>query len=630
MTAISPEQRGVAELDPAAPSAAVMAEQEAILAAEIAAGVFEPPPEDAGLLADPDTGPPQGADAWLAELASPARDALLDARAAAAGPEVEGPFPAGVIAHDGTGPGGPGFASGSVLDRLEAGPLLAAAADDTWQAGLGGLSDDELAGLTLAWRRCESRAAAGLLAATAELARRRADHGDWRVLEHLDSELALLLTLTRRSAGAVLDFATSLDRLPATAAALAAGRIDRTRADVIAYETGLLDAGLAAAVEQLVIGDAPRLTASGLRHRLRRAVMAADPAAARRRAEQAARDARVEVINERSGGTAGLAGRDLPVAAALAADQRIDATARQLKAAGSSATLPQLRAAVFLALLTGRDPTDFLPPPDDGGDTGAAGGAGLHDDPGAARASEDTGSTDPADAGAGQGHDQPPAATEPDPAASEGSGAAWTAGRPTLRGSVHLTLPLAAWLGLTHSPGEITAFGPVTAVTARQLADQIAANPGSRWCLTLTDNAGHAVGHGCARKRPPPATDLAAVTAWLTQLKTGPVEAGTCSHARQVPGYRIPDSLHHIAKIRQQTCSNPICGHPAASSDDDHTLAYHKGGRTCECGIAPGCRRCHRAKQAPGWHLDQPCPGVLIWQPPHGRSYIAFPDVYPT
>jgi hypothetical protein len=346
-----------------------MAEQEAILAEHVAAGVFDHPPEDefSRWLVDPDTGPPEGADAWPGELAAPGRDAIRAAAAAgAAGPELEGPFPAGVIMHDQGGPGGPGFASGSVLDRLAAGPVLAAAADDAWQAGLGGLPDDELAGLMLAWRRCESRAAAGLLAGTAELAKRRAGHGDWRVLEHLDSELALLFTLTRRSAGALLGFAESLARLPATAGALAAGRIDRARADVLAYETGLVeDDAVAAAVELLVIEDAPRLTTSKLRDRVRRAVLAADPAAARRRAEKARRDARVELWDERSGGTAALAGRDLPVPAALAADQRIDHAARDLKASGAAATLAQLRAAVFLGLLTGADPVSFLPPPDD-------------------------------------------------------------------------------------------------------------------------------------------------------------------------------------------------------------------------------------------------------------------------
>lgn len=683
-------QADLAAADPEAPTAAEMAEQEAILAAELAVRVFEPPPEDqyASLLADPDTGPPEGADAWLGELASPARDALLDARVAAAGPQPEGPFPADVIMHDQAGPGGPGFASGSALDQLEPGPVLAAALDDAWQAGWAGVSDDELAGIILAWRRCESRASAGLLAATAELNRRRLASGDWRVIEHTDNELALLLTLTRRSAGTLLELAANLARLPATQAALAAGRIDRARADVIAYETGLLDDQLAAAVEQLVVEDAPRLTTSGLRARLRSAVIAADPAAARRRAEKAARDARVELYDERSGGTAALTGRDLPVGAALAADQRIDTAARTLKASGVRATLPQLRAAVFLGLLTGHDPRTFLPPGDPSdnstqtqsgaptsqnvqpadpgtqpapdshqpatpahhnGQAPSSGGPdtqpapdsdqpakpadhnGQASPPGSGTEPADRGDQPAAPLGGNPGPRQPAESTGQDTQGEDAAGMpSWLQGQPGLRGSVNLTVPLKAWLGFTQSPGEITAFGPVTAESCRDLASHIAANPGSRWCLTLTDDAGHAVGHGCARRPPPPHTDLAAVTAWLRSLKTSPVEAGTCSHAREVPGYRIPDSLAHIINIRQKTCANPVCGRPAVRCDGDHTIPYDKGGRTCECLVAPVCRTEHQAKQAPGWHLEQPSPGVLVWQPPHGRRYTVTPGVYPT
>jgi hypothetical protein len=40
------------------------------------------------------------------------------------------------------------------------------------------------------------------------------------------------------------------------------------------------------------------------------------------------------------------------------------------------------------------------------------------------------------------------------------------------------------------------------------------------------------------------------------------------------------------------------------------------------------CRRHHRTKQAAGWTLTQPEPGVLIWATPHGRSYTVTPDPY--
>ena len=275
-----------------------------------------------------------------------------------------------MITHDGRGQGGPGFESGSTLDGLAPGPVLAGALDDTWSAGLERLSDDELAGVMLAFRRLESYGSAGLLAGASELIRRR-EAGHRQALEHLDNEIGVLLAITRRFAGRLLTFAADLARLPATSAALAAGQIDRAKAGLIAYETALLDPGMAAAVELLVIEDAPQLTTTGLQRRLRRAVLAADPDAARRQVEKAARDARVELTDERCGGTAALAGRDLPVAAAIAADQRVDAGARALKAAGTEATLAQLRAAVFLGLLTGHDPLAFLPPGEGSGSPAA-------------------------------------------------------------------------------------------------------------------------------------------------------------------------------------------------------------------------------------------------------------------
>lgn len=116
-------------------------------------------------------------------------------------------------------------------------------------------------------------------------------------------------------------------------------------------------------------------------------------------------------------------------------------------------------------------------------------------------------------------------------------------------------MPLTAWLGLTQSPGEIAGFGPVTRQTSRTLADRIGASLRSRWCLTLTDAAGHAIGHGCARRPPPGGADSDRIADWLASLKIGRMEAGVCSHAREVPRYRIPGSLHHIVKTRQRTCS---------------------------------------------------------------------------
>src|SRR6202044_1309099 len=282
-------------------------------------------------------------------------------------------------------------------------------------------------------------------------ARREADgrqSGDWRPFDHIDDEVAVALTLTRRSAARLLDLALSLDRLPLTRAALAAGLIDERRAEVIAEELSGLDDEHAAAVEKLIIAKAPGLTSGQLRALVRRAVLSADPKAARERKEKALQDARVETFPE-TGGTAALSGRDLPPAAVLAADKHLTALAQALQAAGTPGTLDTLRARAYLHLLTGQ-PADTLilqtthpgspgrqPPhgPDPGTHVPPAPGGAA---PGNAAPSPGTsrpGTPGPAApmAGAAGNTAAPGAAPHPGPGPS---------GLPGLHGTVNLTMPL--------------------------------------------------------------------------------------------------------------------------------------------------------------------------------------------
>jgi hypothetical protein len=527
------------------------------------------------------------------------------------------------------GPAGAGFAAGGLLNRLAPGAVLAGSAQNAWADGLGTLSDDALVGVLRAWRRLAAWATAGELAAVAELDRRRtaevAAGADPHLAEHVGDELAVSLTLTTRSADALLDFACGLARLPLTRAALAAGRIDRAKALVITEGVSGLTDTHAAAVESAVIGRAPGQTSGQLRAATQRAVLAVDPAAAERRREEARKDARVEVWDERSG-TAALAGRDLPPAGVLVADKRIDALARQLKAAGREETLNELRAEVYLALLLGQ-PVEGL----NSGETPAYGVT---------------------DAGSGNGQRDGAA-----PGAGAGSGAVFgqpAPAGPGLTGSVNLTMPLATWLGASAEPGEAAGFGPLPPGDARALADLIARQPGARWCLTLTGPDGRAIAHGCARAGPFPAghdgepygepprpgragqagREPAAARAgppddWVLSVTIQPLAVSECFHERESKGYRPAPFLRHVVNVRQRTCGFPGCRNPAARCDQDHTIPHGQGGRTCECNLACLCRRHHQAKQAQGWWLDQPEPGVLIWRLPHGRSYRVDPKRYP-
>ena len=116
-----------------------------------------------------------------------------------------------------------------------------------------------------------------------------------------------------------------------------------------------------------MLGRAGRLTPGGLRAAVARAVIQVAPEKARKRREAAAKDARVQRWAEDTGNAA-LMGRELPPAEVLAADERITAWARQLKAAGLDGDMDVLRARAYLDLLLGQD---SRPRRDAGGGDGA-------------------------------------------------------------------------------------------------------------------------------------------------------------------------------------------------------------------------------------------------------------------
>jgi hypothetical protein len=193
-------------------------------------------------------------------------------------------------------------------------------------------------------------------------------------------------------------------------------------------------------------------------------------------------------------------------------------------------------------------------------------------------------------------------------------------------------MPLTTWLG-GDQPGEVHGYGPLPASDTRALAALIEATPGNRYCLTLTNHAGQAIAHGCATTSPARGSGASgrsgsALTAGQITMTISPLAATRCSHDGESPHYRPPPSLVHRIQVRQRTCTFPSCRSPAVRCDLDHSLAFHLGGRTCQCNLAPLCRRHHRAKQAEGWHLDQPQPGVMVWRLPHGRTYTTTPDPY--
>ena len=252
-----------------------------------------------------------------------------------------------------------GFAQGGEADTMAPGPLLAAvvhavAGEDG--SGLGGCSDDQLMGIISAARRMESRTAWTLLAATAEFAAR---HDGTRPDDAFAAdELAAELHLTTLSAQGQMDYAgTVATRLPATFAALAAGRIHPVHVRIIEDETSILSATDAAKADAVLAEAAPGMTFGELRSAAHKLVLQLDPEAVKKRKEAARREAHVRRFREDSG-NAGMVARELPSAEVLASWQHVEQRALDLRAAGMPGSLQDLRVQAYLDLLQERDSRD--------------------------------------------------------------------------------------------------------------------------------------------------------------------------------------------------------------------------------------------------------------------------------
>ena len=127
----------------------------------------------------------------------------------------------------------------------------------------------------------------------------------------------------------------------------------------------------------------------------------------------------------------------------------------------------------------------------------------------------------------------------------------------------------------------------------------------------------------------PDTRQAAALAEFLRALNISftPIAKGSCDHASREDRYTPSRTLKDLIRARTARCTAPGCGAHAAFCDLDHTLPY-PAGITCQCDLAPACRRHHRCKQAPGWQLTQPQPGVMHWTTPSRRTYTTRPTVY--
>ena len=312
--------------------------------------------------------------------------------------------------------------------------------------------------------------------------------------------------------------------------------------------------------------------------------------------------------------------QELPTDEVLASWQHVEQRALDLRAAGIPGTLEELRVRAYLDLLQERRTSLTVPGP---GPAGTPATAGPQD-------------TSPEGNGGGPGScgpDYGPGGRGP-AGAPRGSGPGGRPGAdtgPSLAALVNITVQWPTLTGHSAAPAEVGGYGTSTPPTPATWPPQPPATPapaGASPHCTPTAPPPPTAAHPAATPHPPASARATGPGPdpppgswpqdWISGLHITmtPITRGSCDHPHAETGYRPSRKLRHLVRARNAWCTAPGCSRSAARCDVDHTIAWDHGGLTCECDLAPLCRHHHRCKQAEGWRLEQPEPGVLIWHTP--------------
>jgi hypothetical protein len=418
-----------------------------------------------------------------------------------------------------------GFAVDGEWDECLPSAGLAAALEAASGAGqrCPGADRDELLGLLRQWQSLESWAAAAKLGVLRALVRDDDEplpgggyHGDLPVgwTRSLTHEVALALSMPAVSAEKQMWVAWDLEaRLPGTGDLLAAGRLTSAKAKAV-YEAFLpLSEANAARAEAMILAELPGKTYGQVQKLAVQAAVAVDPeSAARRREDAEQHKSRIQMFREESGAAA-LSGRDLPTDQTLAAHASVCARAQEYKDSGAfpdDVRMDQFRVAAYLDLLNeipahARIASGQIVPVTRASSQDSQEGPESHDsqESPVSPESPESGATSgvpempeffdplkPSDSPGPSGPPAPPAPPAPAESQPESS--------PRL---ADLAIPLVTLLGVGQRPGEGHGLGPLDPDLCRKLAAAAIASPWTRLCLTVTDQDGIAIGHGCAKRR---------------------------------------------------------------------------------------------------------------------------------
>ena len=593
---------------------------------------------------------------------------------------------AAMVGPDGLG--GEVFARDRSADVMRPGPVLSALTEQA-AGDLARLTDNQVIGAMSAARRLAARAAYLELTAIAEFTRRREAQLEaataakvprgCRDGEFPDAELGMELVTSPNAARDTMDLAGDLQmRLPRTWQALGAGLIDEYRARLIWRPTRHLSDADAAHADEILAALAPGLRYDRLARKAAAVAMKLDPEAFQRGKDKARADRQRVAAGREESGNAFLSGRELAIEDALASKAYIDALAVALRRGGLPGTLQRLRVLAFNDLTQGRNPLDRLIGPGLAGPAGRDSRRASPQAGGQPRGDADTGSPLPGnepghnagtsgDGDQAGGHHSTDAGDSADDASWDGCPdmPEWqherrgtredddhpdSAGVPpgparAVPGADQPHRPGRHRLRLVRRPRRGRRLGtdrprrhpPPAPGRLRRIPAPAGASPSSRPTAPPSRTAAPAAPTRGSRRRQggqrnrdgPDARQAAALAGLLRGLNVTftPIAKGSCDHASAEDRYTPSRKLKHLVRARTATCPAPGCGAHAVHCDLDHTLAY-PAGITCQCDLAPPCRRHHRVKQAPGWTLAQPEPGVMRWTTPAGRSYTTAPTVY--
>ena len=214
---------------------------------------------------------------------------------------------------------------------------------------------------------------------------------------------------------------------------------------------------------------------------------------------------------------------------------------------------------------------------------------------------------------------------------------------------INLLVHAGTLFGWDTTPSQAGGWGLLNPAETRDLVGAASMHPQTRWCMTVIGPDGTAVAHGCSPGRhpwspappdaeasPPPSLRDGPHAKKAEQffdfvralhITLEPIAKGTCDHRHAEEHYTPSRKLQHLVRARSGTCTAPGCQAQAVHADLDHTTPYPDGS-TDECNLGPKCRTHHRAKQTPGWKVEQPEPGVFRWTLPSGRNHTTRPSTY--